>query len=451
MRALLVARRTWTRRPAAAVMLSCLVAAGCGGPRARIVEATERGDVEAALARYDELAAHDGGDLELLHVIALRLLSDAAASDDPDVRADAIRELSLAGVPALSTLERLSTAGGASATAALLALARRGHPGALRLLRGMVDDERPDVRAACTLALDPDADRTLLFALALEPSERVRAAATLRLGALGPSDVEARLLLEERARVDPDAGVRAAAVRALGSYASAAIASLRDRLSDPEPSVRLASIEALVRADRAGARNTIAAMLATPPAMESIEAARILASSVGLPDAPPSAEDRSSALAYLRQALLAPDPALRAQAAIALVGVPGRDDLAAPLEGALARETDESAAFSMARALLRRASAATSALERLRALATAEGGRLGLEAAVVLAEEGDETGIGVVRRVASDSAPERRRTAVRALAREARRPFEVRPALADSDLRVRVAAAGGIVAAYAAR
>ena len=199
----------------------------------------------------------------------------------------------------------------------------------------MADDRRADVRAASTLALDPHEDRAQLVALALETNEHVRAAASLRLGALGPDDEAARLLLEERARVDPDAGVRAAAVRALGSYGPAAIPGLRDRLSDPEPSVRMMAITSLVRADRVLARDTIAAMLATPPAMDSIEAARALATTVGRPDEAPSTEDRVTALAYLRQALAAPDPALRAQAAVALVGVPGRDDLEPALTRAL--------------------------------------------------------------------------------------------------------------------
>ena len=76
---------------------------------------------------------------------------------------------------------------------------------------------------------------------------------------------------------------------------------------------------------------------------------------------------------------------------------------------------------------------------------------MGLQAAIVLCEEGDESGLMAVRRHVANPDVALRRSAVRALARSAMRPFEVRPLLDDDDARVRVAAAGGIVAAYAAR
>ena len=105
----------------------------------------------------------------------------------------------------------------------------------------------------------------------------------------------------------------------------------------------------------------------------------------------------------------------------------------------------------MARALLRRAHAAGAALARLRALASAGLDRMGLEAAIVLAEEHDVGGLDTLRQHVAGSDAALRRSAVRALARSTMRPFEVRDRLEDDDARVRVAAAGGIVAAYAAR
>lgn len=428
-----------------------LVLPACGGPRSRIAESIDHHELDVALSRYDELAAHDGDDLELLARIGLLLLEEASADVDRDVRREAVRELSAAGVPAQATLERVAEGTGPGATDALITLGRRGHGESLRLLRGMVEHEDAEVRAASVLSLEPVADRALIFALAIETSPVVRAAATLRLGALGPSDADALALLEDRARVDPEPNVRGAAVRALGSFEASAIPALRERLSDPASPVRLAALEALVRADRAIARASIGALLAMPPAVESIEAARILASAVGGPEERPTDEDRQTALAYLRQALLASDPQLRAQAGVALVGLPGRDDLLGELVAALARETDGTAVLALARAVLRRDESLEPARARLLALASADPGRVGLSAATELAALGDAAGIDHVRRHAAGTDPELRRAAVRALARDALRPFEVRAALGDADPRVRVAAAGGIVAAYAAR
>ena len=150
----------------ACALTASLVAAltGCaGGPRGRIADSIDRGNVDEALTRYDDLAAHDGDDLELLAQIALRLLEDAASNEVLEVRDDAVRELAAAGTPALAALERIGTADGPSSVPALVALGRRGHPAALRLLRGLADDSRPDVRAASTLALDPQ-DSSKLYA-----------------------------------------------------------------------------------------------------------------------------------------------------------------------------------------------------------------------------------------------------------------------------------------------
>jgi hypothetical protein len=438
-------------RATRAAALAVLAVLGCGGPRTRIVDAADRGDVADALARYDELARADGDDLELLARVALAVLEAATASDDAEVRGDAVRELATGGTLAEPALERIARGTGPSAMQALAALGRRGHADSLRMLRGLVEHADAEVRAAAVLALDPREDRSVLFALCAETSAVVRASATLRLGALGPDDAEALALLEERARVDPEPSVRAAAVRALGSYEAAAISGLRDRLSDPSASVRFVVLEALVRADREGARATIGSLLAMPPAMESIEAARILASTVGGPAEVPSDADREIALAYLRQALYAPDPNLRSQAGIALVGIPGRDDLLADLGAALGRETDADATLSLARAILRRDATASDARDRLRALAADPTGLVGVQAAIELASHDEPAGLDALRAAIGGIEGRLRRLAVHALARDARRPAETRPLLEDGDPRVRVAAAGGIVAAYAAR
>src|SRR5207247_1009811 len=128
---------------------------------------------------------------------------------------------------------------------ALAILAESGSQSARNALRSHIDSEDPEIRAAAVSGLAIDVDRAQLLALAAESSTRVRAAAVARLGELAPES-EARSVLEERARIDPDPGVRAAAVRALGSFGQPAISLIRERLSDPIASVRMAAVASLL-------------------------------------------------------------------------------------------------------------------------------------------------------------------------------------------------------------
>jgi predicted transcriptional regulator len=112
-------------------------------------------------------------------------------------------------------------------------------------------------------------------------------------------------------------------------------------------------------------------------------------------------------------------------------------------------EPDVGVRLSLARALLPRAEdVARTALRRLLA---EDHGMTGAQAAVLLAGAGDDEGIARLRADLDTSDATVRRVVVRALARDALRPIEVRTALDDEDALVRIQAAGGILAAAAVR
>jgi hypothetical protein len=412
--------------------------------RAQVATALDRHDLSGALTAYDRLRSSDGDDEGLLGRLAEMLLEDEARSADAAHAQAALTELGLAGTAGRATLERLADGG---SVPALVALARAGHEPSRRLLRGMADAADPETRAAALLGASPEDDRALLLSRATETSARVRAVACERLGALAP-DSEVRLLLEDRARMDPDPAVRSAAASALGAFGEAALPILRERLSDPVASVRMGVVAALLRADRDAARETIASLLATPPSPQGIEGARLLATPVDR-DAPPTAADTQAARAYLFGALAASDAALRSQAAIALSTLRLDEAGATHLAQALAREPDAGAKLSIARALLAAPGGEGGALEALHALST-EASMPGLQAAIVLALRHDDAAADAIDRAMHTGDIPLRRTAARALARDAMRPGRAAAAFADGEPLVRIAAAGGILAARAA-
>lgn len=420
---------------------------GCGaGLRGRIADAAHAGDFAGAHASYDELRASDGDDEDLLAFVAEALLVSEARSSDAARRQAAVQQLALAGTRGREPLERLAADAPAD-TDALVALARVGHRDARRLLRGLADSTDPSVRAASVLGMAVDDDRALLLAWCADPAREVRDAACGRLGELAP-DTEILETLAERARIDPESSVRATAVRALGRFGEPAVLSLRDRLSDAEPRVRAAALESLLRAAREEGRAAVASLLETPTSASTVEAARLLATTLDR-GAPPTDADRSSARTHLLGALGHPDAGLRGQAALALVSIAPDEDTTRTLRSLVESEPDVGVRLSLARALLPRAEdVARAALRRLLA---EDHGMTGAQAAVVLAGAGDDEGLARLRADLGTSDATIRRVVVRALARDALRPVEVRTALDDEDPLVRIQAAGGILAAAAVR
>jgi HEAT repeat protein len=429
---------------ALAVLLSIFASSCASAPRARIAAAVDRGDLDGAYEAYEQFRSHEGTDVELLGRIAGLVLEREVQSDDDAIRGAALTQLGLAGTAGAPILVRLADARGVGPgrLGALTLLAQRGHEPSRLALRALADHEEPEVLAASVGGMDPSLDRELLFTLAASEHAEVRRAAVELLGRAA-ADASVAGALERVARVDPDESVRAAAVRALGGAGEHGVEILRERLGDPEPMVRFAALSALVRAAPDQARVALASLLEIAPSAAGIEAARLLC----------SIEDRGAlvpARDYLVRALASEDPQIRSQAGIALSSLPR--DREPPLEilrDALGREPDREVQLSLARALFRHERPA--ALRALRELVRSDAAMVRVQAAMMLAAEGDADALATLESVAaSGDATILRRTAVRGLARDAMRPESARRYLLDDDALVRIYAAGGILAAAAA-
>ena len=434
---------------ATSALCAALLLVACGSaPRGRVVRAVERGDVDGALQAYERFREMEGADADLLANVAGLVLTRAATGDDATAQRAALGQLALAGTAGMPTLIRLAESDGVTPArlGALEALARRGREDAKLALRALADSPEPEVLAASVAGMDPVEDETLLLRLAGSPHAAVRRAA---LGALADraDQPPVAVLLAEVARSDPEASCRAAAVRALGGSGGIAVPLLRERLGDPAPSVRFAAVAGLMRADPERGRLALAPLLDVAPSPTGIEAARAL---IQRAEGPDELAGASHARAFLERALAAHDPALRSQAGVALASLPER--ASPPLDAlrrALLREPNAEVRLSLARALLPHDPAmARAALGRLM---DEDAGMPAVQAAALLSAEGDPGARGLLERVIDSDAPSiLRRTAVRALAREALSPDAVRGLLRDEDPLVRIYAAGGILAAAAA-
>lgn len=408
-----------------------------------MASALDEGDIDAALDAYEEFRQTEGGDGDLLARVAALILAEEATSGDERRRRAALSQLGLAGTRGEPILGRLSQAPGVGAArlGALAVLARRGREEARMALRSLADSDDPDVLAVATLGMDAVLDRALLLGLAGAEDANLRRAA---VRALEPvvSEAEVREALVNLARVDTEASVRAAAVRVLRGAGTAAVDALRERLGDPHSSVRFAAVAALVEADLGAAVIALLPLFEVAPSPAGIEAARLLAQLDG-------ASEAAAARGFLSRALGAADAALRAQAGVALAGLPlaAEAPLAAVRE-ALEIERVPEVRLSLARALWRRDR--PSARVALEALLDAEG-LTRVQAAALLVRVDHTRAREVLRAVlASDGESIVRRTAARSLARDAMRPDAVRGSLRDDDGLVRIFAAGGILAAAAA-
>jgi len=436
------AGRVWLLVCSAVVLSAC-----ASGPRAAVADAVAAGDTRAALAAYERVRADEDPDPALLARVAGLVLEKEARSTDVARRDAAMGELVLAGTQGQPVLERIvaSRAPPLTRALALAALATHGNANAKDELRAFVDSDDAGLQAVALVALDGRRDVADLLRFIESPHVEVRAASARQLDSAGRS-ARARTVLAEASRVDPEARVRAAATRSLGAFGPAAVPALRERLSDPDQSVRLAAVSALVRADREQALLALAPLLELEPSSAGIEAARVLARGA------PGAGERPgvvSARAFLRRGLESADARLRAQAAVALASFSGDPSLDEALVTALRAEHDASTKLAIAGAIVGRRDAAEASRGALRELVTA-GGTIGVQAASLLARTDDAGGARALGRMIRSDDVAVRRIAVRAMARDAMRPDAVRRALRDRDAIVRIRAAGGILAAVAA-
>ncbi|MEM9191515.1 MAG: HEAT repeat domain-containing protein [Myxococcota bacterium] len=427
-----------------------ILAAGCGGgPRAAVMRAVEEGSVPNALQEYERYRQDDGGDGDLLAHVAALVLEEAARSEDEAQQRAALSQLTLAGTAGYPILERLGAGDSPLPVRAraLQVLARRGDGDAQAALRGFLDEDDPEVLSAAVEALDGGDDEAQLIVYLEHTGASVRQAAAGRLVGAAPSGA-ARAALAEAARVDPEPRVRARAVRSLGAYGQAAFEYIRERLSDPDASVRLGAVSALVEADRSRALAAVGSLLEIAPSRAGIEAARLLAMESGEEGEEPS-EGAVLARAFLRRALASGDASVRSQAAVALTSLRPSDDLTADLVAQMEEDSEASVRVALATLLLNQSAAEDKARETLQAVAEGEG-MPAVQAAAALARNGDADAVPLLLEAMREGPPSERRVAARAVARDALRPDEARTALRDEDEIVRIHAAGGILAASVA-
>lgn len=411
---------------------------GCAsGPRAQVNTALNAGDLEASLNAYDRFYDTDGADPDLLSSIAALLLQEEALSGDPvSVRASVL-QLRLAGLAGRPSLEKLASSEGVTLVRvlALEALMDAGNVLARDHLFGLLDSA-PEFKTQALGAADPAEHLELLLGYFSDESPDTRRAAALRFG---DGEQEAAFEpLAALARNDVEAKVRNAAVRSLGAYGALATTVLIERLSDSDAGVRLAATRALVRADPEAATPVLRSLVDAPPSRASVEAARV----VLMRGCEGDTHLCVAAEQHLFGVLAGDVLALRSQAAVAVMSVPGlrREEVVTLLRS----EDEVGVRLQLARALRREN---PEVAEEVLIALLAEEGMVRVQAAAELSEAGNTPGIEMLLEVLNSDDPSLvRQVAARALSRRAGRPEELRSALEDRDVLVRIQAAGGILA-----
>lgn len=420
-----------------------LITGACGAETSQWAHRAQN-EPQAALAAYERSTRNQNSDVPRLRAVAAAILEQAARSEQPRVREMALRQLELAGTPPLPAWERLSRDAPPNVRAQAWAhLARSGDSKARAKLQALDASGCPEARAArlralrASLAMDDLLD-------ALESHYAVeRIAAAEALAAHAP-DATARHALAEAARVDPDPSVRARATRSLGRFGEAAANALRGRLDAEQPRVREAAMSALLRVDAGAAISTLQRLSRGAPEPEGIRAARHLLSYDLRHDLPP--EIRRDTRRYLKRALDARETKLRSLAAVTLDGLPTAAWTVEVAQRRLETECEPSVRLALASALLDAPAFEARAREVLCDLIR-HPGMPGLQAAVLLADQTHDE--GATQRILRDldaGSSARRRVSARATALQLGRPHRAREALRDSDVGVRLAAAGAILA-----
>ncbi len=411
-----------------------LVAAGCGGAGPQVRGAVARGDTPAALRLYHQYVDERGeGNPDLLADVALGILRDTAASGDARARSAGFSALRSTGVRGRDTLETLSRRPGVvgdRAAAALFDLEGRSGAPPPRLAVALASPD-PERRIAGMASLGAQS-AGVLITLLLDPAPAIRTAAAQRLARLRGAPVATALTAA--ARGDTDAGVRAAAVMALGAQGPDAATAVVAALNDPDTIVRLAAPSALMASSPEDAAEALAPLLSGEPTDLSLESARVLAS---------HADPRAAA--YVIAALGSPRPEIRAQAAVAANALP--EAHSAALAGHLG-DPDPEVVMRLAAILVRRGAYRDRALAALRPLAARPDGFLAIRALAALAAAGDASATEPIREALSAGDTTVRRLAVLAwpdIANASGNTDPLVPLLTDPDRSVALMAAVEIV------
>gem|GEM_PF-1212831 len=358
---------------------------GCASAASPIRRAVAAGDLPGALRRYDEYVDERGdGDPDLLAEVALAVLRDAAASDDPRVRPAGFAALRGIGAAGREALEQLATRPGVvgdRATAALFEQDGRRGPTPPRLRAALRSDDT-ERRVAALVTVRGRTAVQRLTDLSRDREPLVRAAA-VREFARRRGVAAAAAALTERARDDADPSVRAAAVMALGAQGEAAVPAIAAALQDRDVIVRMAAPAALVAAIGDAAAATLLPLLTDAPNNLAVESARVLVT-----------RGDHAAEAYVLRVIADGPPALRAQAAVAAASL-------APAHGAalapLLTDRDPEVAIRVGAILVRRDDYRAAAIEALRPLAARPDGFVAIRALGALAGAGDPWALDPVR------------------------------------------------------
>lgn len=384
-----------------------------------------------------------GPDTEALGKVAGLLLEQEALY--PGSRRNAalgeLRSSGSASAPALERLAQRDKSRAAQARA-LEILALRGDSDARTKLKSFLADKDPEAAAAALGSLDPEDDRAQLEKALSSPHGLVRSAAAGRLGE-AEAHPRIRSALVDVARLDPLYTVRAAALKSLGKYGSAAKDAFRSGLKDSNPSVRLVAITGSAQANDQELTALLTSQLAQPPSTESIEVARALA-------VYGTGKAQSDAKEYLFTALTSQDPHVRHQAAVALQTVAKQEKDHARLAQALERESETDIKVALATSLLKEATYAPKAKAVFANVIATDSVASVHAAAYLVKDAAHPQATAALERMMQSGSVEVRAAAARALAREANQPDAARTALKAPHPRVRIQAAGGILAALSA-
>lgn len=374
---------------------------GCASAAGPVRAATRQGDVATALRLYQGYSEARGqGEADLLAEVAMRVLQNAAASDDAPTRAagfSAIAGLGVRGRDLLETLSEQPGVVGDRAAATLYELNGRSGTAPVRLRAALRSDDRERRSAGMvTLRGARGARRLVRWLTTGDAPLRAMAARAL---ARWRDDTTVTAALVTALHDDADAMVRAAAAMALGGRGEDVAEALLAALEDRDTIVRMAVPSALMAAAPGRGREALETLLVEPPTPLSVEAARVLVT---------RADERGDEY-LLRVMGTAARHELRAQAAVGSVGMSTRQTEA--LRRFL-RDDDHEVALRVASALARLDAIRPEALAALRPLARLPDGFVAIRALAVLAQHGDSAVADPIREALDSPDPTVRRLAV---------------------------------------